>query len=153
MARAPGDRIYGVETEFGCLVADDSLGGPEAVVEKIKDHLFYEMRVGAIDLAARDEVFEPARSGGFLINGGRLYVDAVGSHLEYATAECRTIKDLISNDRAGQRLIVRALHELGLGETVSVYNNSIDHFGGHTFGCHENYLVVMDENFFSFQAP
>lgn len=153
MVRAPGERIHGVETEFGCLVADESLGDPEAAVEKIKDHLFYEMRVGAIDLSARDEVFEPARSGGFLINGGRLYVDAVGSHLEYATAECRTIKDLIANDRAGQRLIVRALHELGLSEMVSVYNNSIDHFGGHTFGCHENYLVVMDENFFSFQAP
>jgi len=153
MARAPGERIHGIETEFGCLVAEKSFGDPETAVEQIKDHLFYEMRVGAIDLSARDEVFEPARSGGFLINGGRLYVDAVGSHLEYATAECRSIKDLIANDRAGQRLIVRALDELGLSETVRIYNNSIDHFGGHTFGCHENYLVEMDENFFSFQAP
>lgn len=150
--RSPGDRIFGLETEFGCLVADDNLGDPEGVVELIKDYLFYEMKIGAIDLHARDEVFEPAKSGGFLLNGGRMYIDAVGSHLEYATAECRVLKDLVANDRAGQRLIVRALKELEIDDSVSVYNNSVDHFGGHTFGCHENYLVKMEEDFFSYQA-
>lgn len=138
----------GVETEFGCLVADESLGNPEHAVEAIKDTVFLEQRLGALDLHARDEVFEPAQSGGFLINGGRLYIDAVGSHLEYATAECRNLRDLVANDRAGQRIIVQAIHELGLGDQVSVYNNSVDHFGGHTFGCHENYLAWMDEDFF-----
>lgn len=152
MARSPGDRIFGVETEFGCLVSDESLGSPEAVVEAIKDYLFYDLRVGALDIHARDEVFEPAESGGFLINGGRLYIDAVGSHLEYATAECRSLKDLVANDRAGQRLIVRAIKELGFEDAVSVYNNSVDHFGGHTFGCHENYLVRMEDDFFSHQC-
>jgi proteasome accessory factor A len=147
MARQPGDRIFGVETEFGCLVADESLGTPEAAVELIKDYLFGELRLGAIDLHARDDVFEPARSGGFLMNGARMYIDAVGSHLEYATAECRQLKDLVANDRAGQRQIVRAIHEMGLDDVVSVYNNSVDHFGGHTFGCHENYLVRGDDDF------
>lgn len=135
------ERIFGVETEFGCLVADPSLGRPEDIVEEIKDHLFFNRKIGAIDYHARDDVFEPAQSGGFLMNGSRLYVDAVGSHLEYATAECRSLKELIANDRAGQRLITSAIKDLGLQDTVSVYNNSIDHFGGHTFGCHENYLV------------
>lgn len=152
MARSPSDRIFGVETEFGCLVSDESLGSPEAVVEAIKDYLFYDLKVGALDIHARDEVFEPAESGGFLINGGRLYIDAVGSHLEYATAECRSLKDLVANDRAGQRLIVRAIKELGFEDAVSVYNNSVDHFGGHTFGCHENYLVRMEDDFFSHQC-
>jgi proteasome accessory factor A len=147
MAHKPGDRIFGVETEFGCLVADESWGSPEAAVEAIKDHLFSELKLGAIDLHARDDVFEPAQSGGFLMNGARLYIDAVGSHLEYATAECRQLKDLVANDRAGQRHIVRAIRELGLQDVVSVYNNSIDHFGGHTFGCHENYLVRADDDF------
>ncbi|HSI72298.1 MAG TPA: proteasome accessory factor PafA2 family protein, partial [Fimbriimonas sp.] len=63
------------------------------------------------------------------------------------TAECRQIKDLVANDRAGQRQIVRAINELGLSDAVDVYNNSIDHFGGHTFGCHENYLVRADDDF------
>jgi proteasome accessory factor A len=147
MSHLPGERIFGVETEFGCLVADETLGSSEEVVEEIKNHLFYEMRLGAIDLHARDDVFEPAASGGFLMNGARLYIDAVGSHLEYATAECRHIKDLVANDRAGQRQIVRAINELGFQDEVSIYNNSVDHFGGHTFGCHENYLVRADDDF------
>src|SRR5580698_3090464 len=137
MLRSAGDRIFGLETEFGCLVSDETLGNSEGVVEAIKDYLFHELKLGAIDLHARDDVFEPAQSGGFLMNGARLYIDAVGSHLEYATAECRSLKDLVANDRAGQRQIARAIREMELEDVVSVYNNSVDHFGGHTFGCHE----------------
>ncbi|MBS1721609.1 MAG: proteasome accessory factor PafA2 family protein [Armatimonadetes bacterium] len=151
MAHRPGERIFGIETEFGTYVEPEA-GTPEEVVELVKDHVFYDLKLGVIDLHARDEVFEPAESGGFLLNGGRLYIDAVGSHLEYATAECRGLKDIVANDRAGQNLIVRALRNLGLQDEVSVYNNSVDHFGGHTFGCHENYLVQMSEDFFSHKA-
>lgn len=152
MTRRPCDRIFGVETEFGTLVSAD-LGSPESAVGLIKDTVFYDQRLGLIDLHSRDEVFEPAESGGFLINGGRLYIDAVGSHLEYATAECRRLKDIVAHDRAGQRIITRAIQEAGLAEQVDVYNNSVDHFGGHTFGCHENYLVKMSEDFFTVEAP
>lgn len=147
MSLSQPNRIFGVETEFGCLVADETLGSPENAVETIKDYLFFEKRLGAIDLHARDDVFEPAQSGGFLMNGARLYIDAVGSHLEYATAECLSLKDLVANDRAGQRQIVRALKDLSLDDSISIYNNSVDHFGGHTFGCHENYLVRADDEF------
>src|SRR2546421_11330108 len=147
MPRHHGDSIFGVETEFGCLVSDDTLGTPEGIVELLKDYLFFDLKLGAIDLHARDDVFEPAHCGGFLLNGARLYIDAVGSHLEYATAECRSLKDLVANDRAGQRQIVRAIRELDLGDEVDVYNNSVDHFGGHTFGCHENYLIRADDDF------
>src|ERR1700722_13581523 len=129
MPRRPGDRIFGVETEFGCLVADETLGNAEQIVEVIKDFLFFDLKLGAIDLHARDDVFEPAQSGGFLMNGARLYIDAVGSHLEYATAECRQLTDIVANDRAGQRQIVRAINELDLSDAVSIYNNSVDHFG------------------------
>lgn len=148
MERRLGDRIFGIETEFGCLVDDPSVR-PERIVEDIKNYVFLDLKMGAIDLHARDEVFEPMASGGFMLNGSRFYIDAVGSHLEYATAECRNLDDVVLNDRAGQRIIVQAIKELGLEEDVRVYNNSIDHFGGHTFGCHENYLVQMSENFFT----
>ncbi|NOG92288.1 MAG: proteasome accessory factor PafA2 family protein [Armatimonadetes bacterium] len=141
------NRIFGVETEFGCLVDPASHLQYEQVVEAVKDHVFHTQRLGAIDLQPRDEAFEPAFSGGFLINGGRLYVDAVGSHEEYATPECRSVFDLIASDRAGQRLIQRALEEVGLADIAWFYNNSVDHFGGHTFGCHENYLVKSIDGF------
>lgn len=139
----------GVETEFGCLVRDPDLMKPAEAVETVKNAAFYDLKIGALDLHARDEVFEPARSGGFLRNGARLYIDNVGSHLEYATAECLGLRDLIANDRAGQRLVLRALAESGLGDEVAFYNNSVDHFGGHTFGCHENYLAHVDDEFFA----
>jgi proteasome accessory factor A len=141
-------RIVGVETEFGCFVEEETVGSPEAAVETLKDYLFYELKLGALDRRARDDVFEPAESGGFLMNGARLYVDAVGSHLEYATAECLTLPDLVANDRAGHRQIVRAIRDLDLADVVSIYNNSVDHFGGHTFGCHENYMIRADESLF-----
>ena len=140
-------RIVGLETEFGCLVRDPSLGDYQRVVEAIKDHAFMQKRLGLIDLHARDHPFEPARAGGFLTNGGRLYVDAVGSHLEYATPECRSLRDVVCFDKAGQRMIQGLINSLGWGGKVSVYNNSVDHYGGHTFGCHENYSAILSVDF------
>jgi hypothetical protein len=141
-------RVFGIETEFGCLVHDPAAGTPEQVVERVKTHVFQQQRLGLLDLHARDYTFEPARAGGFLMNGGRLYVDAVGDHEEYATAECTDLLELVAQERAGQRILQGALRDLGLEEAVSFHNNSVDHFGGHTFGCHENYLARLDDDFF-----
>ena len=141
-------RIIGIETEFGCLVTDPDLGGPETVVEEVKNHIFYQQKRGVIDLHTRDYTFEPARAGGFLLNGGRLYIDAVGDHEEYATPECTSFFDVARYERAGHRLLQSALDEMGIQDGASFHNNSVDHFGGHTFGCHENYLARLDEDFF-----
>src|SRR5436189_5717540 len=122
-------RIFGIETEFGCLVRDPSVGTPEEVVEAVKDYAFYERRMGVIDLNARDYAFEPAKAGGFLRNGGRLYIDAVGSHEEYATAECSDLLDLVRHDRAGRSLLASLVQDLEIDDVVSFHNNSIDHFG------------------------
>ena len=141
-------RVFGIETEFGCFVRDNSVGPPEKVVQAVKDYAFQKKRIGALDMHARNYAFEPARSGGFLINGGRLYIDAVGDHEEYATPECASIFDIVAHDRAGQRILQTILNEMDLADRVSFHNNSIDHFGGHTFGCHENYLVSLTSDFF-----
>lgn len=141
-------RIFGIETEFGCLVHDPEAGTPEEIVDRVKTHVFQKQKLGVIDLHARDYTFEPARAGGFLVNGGRLYVDAVGDHEEYATAECSDIFDVAAHERAGHRILQDALRDLRLEDAVSFHNNSVDHFGGHTFGCHENYLARLDEDFF-----
>ena len=142
-------RIFGIETEFGCMVRDPSVGTPEDIVERVKDYAFEEKKLGVIDLHARDYAFEPARAGGFLKNGGRLYIDAVGSHEEFATAECSDLLDLVRHDKAGRVLLAQLLAELKLDDVASFHNNSIDHFGGHTFGCHENYLVQIEDRFFT----
>jgi proteasome accessory factor A len=141
-------RIFGIETEFGCLVQEPGAGTPEQIVERVKNHVFVEQKLGLIDLHARDYTFEPARAGGVRLNGGRLYVDAVGDHEEYATAECSGFLDVAAHERAGHRILQEALEDLNLADHVSFHNNSVDHFGGHTFGCHENYLARLDEDFF-----
>jgi proteasome accessory factor A len=142
-------RIFGLETEFGCLVRDQDLGDPEEVVEMVKDAAFGRRQLGLLDVHARDYAFEPAGAGGFLTNGGRLYIDAVGSHEEYATPECVSLCDLVAYDRAGREMLQSLLDDLDLADVVSFHNNSVDHFGGHTFGCHENYLVRTDDETFA----
>lgn len=143
-----GRRVFGLETEFGCLVRDPAVGDAEGVVHLVKDHAFLKRRLGLLDLHARDLAFEPPRTGGFLTNGGRLYIDMVGSHEEYATPECMSLDDLLTYDRAGRALLVDLLDDLGLTGAASFHCNSVDHFGGHTFGCHENYLVRIEEDAF-----
>ena len=64
-------RIYGIETEFGCMVRDPSAGTPEEVVEKVKDYAFYDRKLGVIDLHARyilqlkDEALVYVENSGF----------------------------------------------------------------------------------------
>ncbi|HQK94781.1 MAG TPA: proteasome accessory factor PafA2 family protein [Armatimonadota bacterium] len=137
------ERLMGLEVEYGCLVRDASLGRPEQVVELLKDYAFNDLQIGLVDRHARDFAFEPAQAGGFLTNGGRLYIDAVGDHLEYATPEVTRLDDLVAHDRAGQRTLLRLVDGALSRDAVSFHNNSIDHFGGHTFGCHENYAVSI----------
>ena len=86
----------------------------------------------------------------FLANGARLYLD-VGSHPEYATPECDTLKDLIAHDKAGERileqLLVSAQSELaaeGIHGNIYLFKNNTD-FTGNSYGCHENYCVPRQD--------
>ena len=76
-----------------------------------------------------------------LSNGARFYNDH--THPEYATPECRTLADLVEHDRAGERILLdcarRRTATRGSG-VVRLYKNNTD-FEGHSYGCHENYLI------------
>ena len=136
--------LFGLETEFGCLIRRAEAGPPERVVELLKDHAFVEAGLGVMDQHTRDGAFEQAGAGGFILNGGRLYVDSVGDHLEYATPECTDLDDIVRSEKAGHAIITDLLRATHLEGRVSFHNNSVDHFGGHTFGSHENYLIAAD---------
>ena len=124
----------GLETEFGLMCASGSGGEPPLDVE-----------------AAAAELFRPILAAGgstnsFLPNGARLYLD-VGAHPEDATAECRSVADLVANDRAGERLYASMaaqadsrLAAKGVGGRIHLFKNNLD-AAGNSFGCHENYLV------------
>ncbi|MBI1821350.1 MAG: proteasome accessory factor PafA2 family protein [Nitrospirae bacterium] len=135
-------RIIGLETEYGCLINQENpRESPEKIAYRIKEHILKKKKLGLVDLHQRAHD-EPPGNGGFLLNGGRIYLDM--GHLEYASPECIHLHDLISYDRAGDRILQQALEETGFAENVSMIKNNIDHRTGATFGSHENYLVSRD---------
>ncbi|MEP6810760.1 MAG: proteasome accessory factor PafA2 family protein, partial [Chthoniobacterales bacterium] len=139
------DRIVGIETEYGCLVTGPGPGGiAEAWPARVKNFLFREAKVGALDLHYRDYE-EPPGNGGFLRNGGRIYLDM--GHIEYATPECLSLRDAVAFDLAGDALLQSGLEGLGVADRVSLIKNNVDHYTGATFGCHENYLMRRDAQF------
>src|ERR1700730_11408277 len=139
------NRVAGLETEYGCLISEDQAQSQaDAWPVKIKNHLFRKCQIGAIDLHYRDYE-EPPGNGGFLLNGGRLYLDM--GQLEYSSPECLTVRDLVAYDIAGDLLLYQAIKELGVEDKVSFLKNNIDHHTGATFGCHENYLMRREAQF------
>ncbi|MDO5500050.1 MAG: Pup--protein ligase [Propionibacteriaceae bacterium] len=125
-------RIYGLETEFGVIC--NTHGQRRLSADEAARHLF------------RDVVAWGRSSNVFLGNGSRIYLD-VGSHPEYATAECDSITQLIAHDRAGERIFVdlaeRAsarLADEGVDGDLYLFKNNTDSHGN-SYGCHENYLV------------
>ncbi|MDR3402551.1 MAG: proteasome accessory factor PafA2 family protein [Chthoniobacter sp.] len=138
------NRVVGIETEYGCLVSGETVHGPDAWPTRVKNYLFKKAKAGVIDLHYRDYE-EPPGNGGFLLNGGRLYIDM--GHLEYSSPECRTVEDSVSYDLAGDQLLQSALEALGVSEEVAFIKNNVDHHTGATFGCHENYLMKRELQF------
>ncbi len=139
------DRVAGIETEYGCLVAGEAAQpNGDAWPVRVKNQLFRKLRAGALDLHYRDYE-EPPGNGGFLLNGGRVYLDM--GHIEYASPECRTLRDVVAYDLAGDQLLQAALNSLGANGRVSFIKNNVDHHTGATFGCHENYLMRRDAEF------
>lgn len=131
-------RIFGLETEYGVTCASDDGRGLSA--DEVARYLF------------RKVVAWGRSSNVFLRNGSRLYLD-VGSHPEYATAECDDVRQLVAYDRGGERILEglvadaqeRLEHE-GLPGRIHLFKNNTDS-AGNSYGCHENYLVRRQGDF------
>lgn len=131
-------RIFGLETEYGVTCAAQDGRGLSA--DEVARYLF------------RKVVAWGRSSNVFLRNGSRLYLD-VGSHPEYATAECDDVRQLVAHDRAGERILEglvadaqqRLEHE-GLPGRIHLFKNNTDS-AGNSYGCHENYLVRRQGDF------
>ncbi|BFV55897.1 Pup--protein ligase [Kitasatospora sp. CMC57] len=131
-------RIFGIENEYGvtCTFRGQRRLSPDEVAR----YLF------------RRVVSWGRSSNVFLRNGARLYLD-VGSHPEYATPECDDVTELVTHDKAGERILEgllvdaeRRLHEEGIAGDVYLFKNNTDS-AGNSYGCHENYLVARHGEF------
>jgi len=125
-------RIFGIETEYGITCSLD--GHRRLTPDEIARYLF------------KDLVNRYRSNNVFLPNGGRLYLD-VGSHPEYATAECDLLADVVAQELAGDFLIAQMardaevlLRNEGVTGRIYIFKNNTDSVGN-SYGCHENYLI------------
>jgi proteasome accessory factor A len=131
-------RIFGLENEYGvtCTLRGQRRLSPDEVAR----YLF------------RRVVSWGRSSNVFLANGARLYLD-VGSHPEYATPECDSLHDLVTHDKAGERILEQLLasaeqrlREEGIRGVIYLFKNNTDS-AGNSYGCHENYLTSRRDDF------
>ena len=136
-------RIFGIETEYGatCTLRGQRRLSPD----EISRYLF------------KNVVSWGRSSNVFMENGSRLYLD-VGSHPEFATAECDSIHDAVVHDKAGELIMQdlqigaeKKLLEEGIRGTVYLFKNNVD-FAGNSYGCHENYLTQRKAEFVDYDA-
>src|SRR5881396_246024 len=89
--------------------------------------------------------FEEIKSDLVLSNGARFYNDH--AHPEYSTPECTTLRQIVTQDKAGERILAECARRRNLklpsGQEVRLYKNNTDFFG-HSYGCHDNYLMRRD---------
>ena len=165
-------RVFGLETEYGITVngADtvDVVAESIELVRSYTDHgahmkWDYELEDPHLDargfrakelLQDTDESayfeidnsrplsFEEIKSDLVLSNGARYYNDH--AHPEYSTPECTTLREIVAQDKAGERVLDecarRRNRRLDEGQEVRLYKNNTD-FVGHSYGCHDNYLL------------
>jgi len=164
-------RLFGIETEYGLAV--EGRGAGDLMQESIALVRSYagthvtgwnyrgedprrDMRGFTVDRlstnpddAQFDAPGQPPmsvaeeRSDRILTNGARLYNDH--GHPEYSTPECRSLRDLVAHDRAGERVVWECAQRRSdaIGVPVYVYKNNTD-FHGASYGTHESYLMRRD---------
>jgi Pup amidohydrolase len=88
----------------------------------------------------RELSFVEIKSDLVLGNGARFYNDH--AHPEYCSPECSTLEELLAHDRAGEQILMACARHMSeqVEGTVRLYKNNTD-FLGHSYGCHENYLL------------
>ena len=134
-------RIFCIESEYG--VTFTFRGQRRLSPDEVARYLF------------RRVVSWGRSSNVFLGNGARLYLD-VGSHPEYATPECDSVRELVVHDKAGERILEQLLagaqerlHAEGVNGELFLFKNNTDS-AGNSYGCHENYCTTRDEEFESY---
>ena len=113
-SRSPSRRVFGLETEYALTTQ----GGQMDAEQRARS------------------LFEPINrrynsTNVFLPGGGRLYLD-VGSHPEYATAECDRLEDLLIQERYGDQLVqslARQANERLEGQKLHIIKNNRDQVG------------------------
>ena len=137
------DRVYGIETEYGCILKKDgkTLFANEWPYEFLKHHLYRNADRRSCVVNSYGRLWHK--------NGSLSYIDT-GQHPEHAAAEARSVRDAMIYTQAGDRimrdLFCRAKDN---GFEALLFKNNIAQDGTGsmvTFGCHENYLAYHHQH-------
>ncbi|HWL96130.1 MAG TPA: depupylase/deamidase Dop [Nocardioidaceae bacterium] len=157
-------RVMGTETEFGISVSGQPNANPmlassqivnayaNATVRARRARWDFEEESPLRDARGFDmsrQVADPTQltdedlglANVILTNGARLYVDH--AHPEYSTPECRTPRDVVVWDKAGELIMLDAAERAGAipnARQILLYKNNTDNKGA-SYGAHENYLM------------
>ncbi|HSH40357.1 MAG TPA: depupylase/deamidase Dop [Chthoniobacterales bacterium] len=168
-------RVFGLETEYGITInGAESLDVVAESIELVRsytehgalmkwDYALEDPHRDArgfraaellqdIDESAYFEIdrnrplsFEEIKSDLVLSNGARFYNDH--AHPEYSTPECTTLREIVAQDKAGERILAECARRrnarLAADQELRLYKNNTD-FVGHSYGCHDNYLMRRD---------
>lgn len=171
------DRVFGLETEYGISIdgveSIDVVEESMALIRCYQHGKFiplwdYQMENPRKDLRGfevnellndldekvylqkdrnRKIPFKELKSDLIIQNGARFYNDH--THPEYSTGECLGLFELVAQDKAGERVVdicARRRTEMLEAGVVQIYKNNTD-FEGHSYGCHENYLMARSTPF------
>src|ERR1700726_3772169 len=83
--------------------------------------------------------YEEIKSDLVLSNGARFYNDH--AHPEYSTPECTRLRELVAQDKAGERILAECVRrrnrKISPEREVRLYKNNTD-FVGPSYGCNDN---------------
>jgi Pup amidohydrolase len=157
-------RVMGTETEYGISVSGQPNANPmlassqivnayaNATVRARRARWDFEEESPLRDARGFDMSRQVADAGQLtdedlglanviLTNGARLYVDH--AHPEYSTPECRTPRDVVVWDKAGELIMLDAAERAATvpnSRPILLYKNNTDNKGA-SYGAHENYLM------------
>jgi proteasome accessory factor A len=155
-------KVLGIETEYGIAGGPDSdpITSSSIIVNayaqqgRTRINWDFEGETpdldarGRVDLTSFAPIVETHLANTVLTNGARLYVDH--AHPEYSSPECRTPREAMLYDVAGEEIMRRALEianeALDPSQAITLYKNNSDG-KGNSYGTHENYLVQRDLEF------
>ncbi|MDP3778650.1 MAG: proteasome accessory factor PafA2 family protein, partial [bacterium] len=139
------ERVYGTENEHGITRIF-----PDGTFNGINDSMPNYMPSIAIKWIPQSvHCYAPGHPRIWHSNGGSTYVDT-GYHPEHSTPECRSIRDAVRYNKAGEFLIAQVFDEpmSPIGKLLLFKNNIGLNEEGQPcgeFGAHENYMVYTSQ--------
>ncbi len=166
-------RIMGTEVEYGIAVPGDPTANPVVtstqvvlayaaaadvprnrrarwdyeVESPLRDARGFDLSAPSLAPQLDTDLDDLGAANVILTNGARFYVDH--AHPEYSTPEVLSPRDIVTWDKAGERIMLEAANRAATvpgAPRMQLYKNNVDGKGA-SYGSHENYLMARTTTF------